>query len=156
MLEWAALIIPIIAIGGRNGTLDEDNLATRLTSLKIKTKQLCSRRDQLTDRLNDGPQPLPAATLQQVADHIAQIITNGTHNQRKTLIETLITEIKITAPDRIIPVFRIPQPAPTDATHNAQEALTRAKPQARASDDGVRAMTNLVGPGGVEPPLPGT
>ena len=134
-----------------NGTLDEDDLATRLAGLKIKSKQLRTRRDQLTDQLNDLPQPLPPTTLRHVADHITEIITNGTDNQRKTLIETLISEIKITAADRIIPIFRIPQPPPPDAALNAQETPTRAKPLVRAPKDRVRAMTNLVELRGIEP-----
>ena len=134
-----------------NGTLEEEDLAARLAGLKVKTKQLRSRRDELTDQLTDVPQPLPKAALSEVADHISEIIASGTDNQRKALIETLIAEVKITASDRIIPVFRIPQPRAEDAALNANEAPTGKKSLVRASKEGVRAMTNLVGRVGLEP-----
>lgn len=44
----------------------------------------------------------------EVADHINEIITDGTANQRKILIEALIPQIKITEPGWLLPVFRIP------------------------------------------------
>jgi hypothetical protein len=51
------------------------------------------------------PEP---ATLAAVADHITEIITSGTHNQTKALVEALVAKVTITAPDRLIPVFHIP------------------------------------------------
>jgi site-specific DNA recombinase len=57
-----------------NGTLGEEDLATRLATLKIKTKQLRTRRDELVDQLTDLPQPLPKEALAEVADHISEII----------------------------------------------------------------------------------
>ncbi len=134
-----------------NGTLDEEDLASRLATLKTKTKQLRTRRDELADQLTDAPQPLPKEALANIANHISEIIASGTDNQRKALIETLIAEIKITAADRIVPVFRIPQPRAEEAPLNATEAPTRAKTLARASKEGVRAMTNLVELRGIEP-----
>ena len=134
-----------------NGSLQEDDLATRLAGLKVKTKQLRTRRDELTDQLTDAPQPLPETELNEIADHISEIITNGTDNERKALIETLIAEIKITASDRVIPVFRIPQPRAEDAALNTNEAPTGENSLVRASNEGVRAMTNLVELRGIEP-----
>jgi site-specific DNA recombinase len=78
--------------------------------------------------------------LQQVANHIDQVISSGSHNQRRALIEALVAQVKITGPGRIVPVFRIPQPE--------TETYDPATP-----DAGVRAMTNLVGPVGFEPTL---
>ena len=51
------------------------------------------------------------ALLDQVADHLAQIISTGTPNQRKTLVGALVDRVIITGPDRLVPVFRIPQTA---------------------------------------------
>lgn len=137
-----------------NGTLEEDDLAARLSTIKIKTKQLRARRDELADQLTDAPQPVPKATLAQVADYISEIIASGTENQRKALIETLIAEIKITAADRIVPIFRIPQPRAEEASLDTTEAPTRTKPLVRASKEGVRTMTNLVELRGIEPLTP--
>jgi site-specific DNA recombinase len=75
----------------------------------------------------------PAATIGQVAEYVDQVIGAGTHSQRKALIEALVAQVKITGPGRIVLVFRIPQ-------------LAR-------EPDPVRAMTNLVGPVGLEPTL---
>lgn len=51
------------------------------------------------------------ALLDQVADHLAQINSTGTPNQRKTLVGALVDRVIITRPDRLVPVFRIPQTA---------------------------------------------
>ena len=131
--------------------MEEEDLAARLAGLKVKTKQLRSRRDELADQITDVPQPLPKAALNEVADHISEIISSGTDNQRKALIETLIAEVKITASDRIMPIFRIPQPRAEDTAFYANRTPSGKKSQVRASKEGVRAMTNLVGPAGLEP-----
>ncbi len=81
----------------------------------------------------------PPATLCEVADHIDEIIGSGSHSQRKALIEALVAQVKITAPGRIVPVFRIPQATDTGHADNNGEG------------SGVRAMTNLVGRLGLEP-----
>jgi site-specific DNA recombinase len=126
-----------------NGTLDPEDLAVRLTQLKSRSGQLRSRRDELADQVAAAPTAPRAATLRQVADHIADIVASGGHSQRKTLIEALIAQIKITAPDRIVPVFRIPQrPAANQPQVPADPAITHCT----TTGDPVRAMTNLVGP----------
>ena len=88
-----------------------------------------------------------------MADHIADIVASGSHSQRKALIEALIAQVKITGPDRIVPVFRIPQPLSADKPEvMASPAITRCM----TAGDPVRAMTNLVGPVGLEPTLAGS
>jgi site-specific DNA recombinase len=85
-----------------------------------------------------------AATLRQVADHIADIVASGSHTQRKALIP----QISITGPGRIVPVFRIPQPpAAEEPQVQGDPAITRYM----TAGDPVRAMTNLVGRLGLEP-----
>ena len=136
-----------------DGTLDPEDLAVRLAQLKSRSGQLRSRRDELADQVAAAPTAPPAATLRQVAEHIADIVASGSHSQRKALIEALIAQIKITAPDRIVPVFRIPQrPAANQPQVPADPAIT----QCTTTEDPVRAMTNLVGPVGFEPTLAGT
>ncbi len=135
-----------------NGSLDPEDLAPRLAHLKARTAQLHARHHELTAQIAAAPTAPPAATLLQVAEHIDDIIRSGTQNQRKALIETLVAQINITGPDRIVPVFRIPNPA-----HPNQDSRPQP-PDERNSQatDAVRAMTNLVGPVGFEPTLPGT
>ncbi|MGE5137685.1 MAG: recombinase family protein, partial [Gemmatimonadota bacterium] len=116
------------------GTLDPEDLAPRLAQLKARSAQLRARREQIAGQIAATPAAPPVATLRQVADHIDDIIRAGTENQRKALIEALVAQIKITGPDRIVPVFRIPRPAGED--HD--EGLDQRDPH---SSHAVRAMT---------------
>jgi len=109
-----------------HGTMDENLVADRLIQLRTKTTPLRAHRDELTRTLDDKPITPEPATLTQIANHITQIIISGTHNQTKALVEALIAKVTITAPDRLIPVFRIPQPhhhsEPATTNHPAQPA----------------------------------
>jgi site-specific DNA recombinase len=126
------------------GTLDEDLVAERLAALKTTRQQLTARRDELTAVLNDAPTAPDPALLDQVADHLAEIINTGTPNQRKALVEALVDRVIITGPDRLVPVFRIPQPAD-------QNGAATAQPAEAAPNRAVRTMTKLVGRVGFEP-----
>jgi site-specific DNA recombinase len=126
------------------GTMDEDLVADRLTELRAKTKQLRIRRDELTLALDDEPNAPEPATLASVADRITEIITSANHNQIKALVEDLVATVTITGPDRLRPVFRIPQP------RNDNGAAT-AVPAETAPKGTVRTMTNLVELTGFEP-----
>jgi site-specific DNA recombinase len=94
----------------QHGTMDENLVADRLTQLRTKTTQLRARRDELTLTLDDEPTTPEPATLTEIANHITEIITSGTHNQTRALVEALVVKVTITGADRLIPVFRIPQP----------------------------------------------
>ena len=131
-----------------NGTLEPEDLAERLAQLKARSHQLRARRDELAGRLAALPAAPPPATLRQVADSIAGIIASGGHSQRKALIEVLIARIKITGPDRIVPVFRIPQPPAADRPQVLAGPATTHRAEA---EDPVRALTNLVELRGFEP-----
>ena len=130
------------------GTLDPEDLAGRLARLKARSQQLRARHDELATQITAAPAAPPAATLRQVAQHIEDIIRSGTSNQRKALIEALVARIKITGPDRIVPVFRIPQPPATVHGNRTVQPTAQRDPRAR---DTVRAMTYLVGRLGLEP-----
>ena len=128
----------------------------RLAELRVTSKQLHARRDELAATLDAEPAAPNAATLAKIADHITEIIDSGTDQTRKALIETLIAEIKITSASTIVPVFRIPQPhadGTAETAADTHEALASDNAPARASKEGVRVMTNLVGPVGLEPTL---
>jgi site-specific DNA recombinase len=134
------------------GSLDPEDLAPRLAHLRARPAQLHARHDELAAQIAAAPTAPPAATLRQIAEHIDDIIRSGTENQRKALIETVVARIKITGPDRIVPVFRIPGRAHPNQDNRPQPP---DEPNSQARD-AVRAMTNLVGPVGFEPTLPGT
>ncbi len=127
-----------------NGTLDEDLVAERLTALKATTRQLTTRHDDLTADIQHAPTAPDPATLDEVADHLAEVIASGTANQRKALVEALVARVVITGPDRLVPVFRVPQPG-----HDEEAAPTQ--PAGTAPNTPVRTPTNVVGPRGIEP-----
>jgi site-specific DNA recombinase len=139
-----------------NEALDQTILAARLETLGTRTKQLRQRRDELTHQIQAAPEPVPPATLHAVADHIHTITTGGQPAQRKALVEALIHCVKITGPDRLVPVFRIPQPRHPDH-HNHRNSShgnadsTASHPAPEPTEGVVRAMTNTVRRQGLEP-----
>lgn len=135
-----------------NGTLDEELVGQRLAELRATSKQLHARREELAAALDAEPTVPEAAMLVKIADHITRVIDSGSDQTRKALIETLIAEVKITSASTIIPRYRIPQPSTDhDTAAVTNKALTSDNAPARASKEGVRAMTNLVGRQGIEP-----
>ncbi|MTJ86750.1 hypothetical protein GL305_12260 [Nocardia seriolae] len=107
----------------------DDNPIDTLPPEQLTVTTLCTSREKAP------PQTLPA-TLDGIADHIADIITNGTRTQAKALIETLVAHVAITGPDRLVPTFRIPQPG-NDIGAGTASAIP-------APMESVRAMTRLV------------
>jgi len=126
-----------------NGTLDLEDLAGRLAQLKNRSRQQAARRAVLAGQLASAPAMPPPAALRQVADHVSEVIIAGSHNQRKALIEALVAQVKITGPGRIVPVFRVPQPA-ADTAAEATRTMARTATQTHKAEPGVRALTNLV------------
>jgi site-specific DNA recombinase len=129
-----------------DGKLDPESVEERLIKLRDQQKQLRHRRDELTAELGNRPAVPDAATLDEITEHITDVITHGDLHQQKSLVEALVAEVKITAPDRIIPVFRIPQPDPEDS-----QAWAELSEPALTSTDRVRAPHTLVGRLGLEP-----
>ncbi len=143
-----------------NGSLDPELVSSRLTELRDTSRQLTARRDELIATIDQAPVVPDPAILTDVADHITAIIATGSDQTRKTLIATLVAEVKITGPDTIVPVFRIPQPTTRPSattidaatTHtDASGAPTSGKPPTRAPMEPVRIDTNLVELRGIEP-----
>ena len=126
------------------GTMEEELVADRLVELRTTTKQLRSRRDELTLALDDEPTAPEEDILVQIANWITEIITTGSHNKRKALVEALVARVIVTGPDRLRPVFRIPH----TINHNGAAS---AVPAETAPKGTVRTMTNLVGRLGLEP-----
>ncbi|GAA3551845.1 hypothetical protein GCM10022222_39290 [Amycolatopsis ultiminotia] len=67
------------------------------------------------------------------------MITDGGHNQPKSLIEALVAKVTITGPNTLTPVLRIPQPRNANETAPALPAETALKGM-------VRTMTTSVDP----------
>jgi site-specific DNA recombinase len=115
-----------------HGTLAEGDVAARLAKLKDRTRQLRARHAELTATLAAQPHAPDPATLSEVTGHITQIITTGSTSHAKALVEALVERVAITGPDRLAPVFRIPQ---TTATARAAEQQDRTR-----EEDMVRAL----------------
>ena len=151
---------------GTSGTLgsqqrssfDPATVKDRLNTLRNKITQLTERHDELVEHLAETPALPPAMVLDELTDHITEIIRSGNPAQRKTLIEALVAEVKITGPNTILPVFRIPQATTTpgnSAAHNGHsptntEAVA-AQPATTASGEMVRTMIEPVELRGLEP-----
>ena len=86
-----------------------------------------------------------AATLDDVQQHITEILRAGNQNQRKAIVENFVVKIKITGPGRIVPVFRVPNPTGATNTERAETGLPVPAP------DGVRTPWCLVELRGLEP-----
>ncbi|WP_156212658.1 hypothetical protein [Lentzea aerocolonigenes] len=78
-------------------------------------KSLRARREELQHELTAEPAMPDAALLDQVTEHISEVLDAGNHNQWKALMEALVVEVKVLSPDRLVPVFRVPQPDPERA-----------------------------------------
>jgi site-specific DNA recombinase len=134
-----------------DGDLNPAILNDRMRKLSDKITQLTHRRDELTDQLSHAPVAPPAMILDELTNHIADIIRTGNPAQRKALIEALVAEVKITGPHTIIPVFRIPQPPTTNDTITENTEAVAAPPPTTASARMVRTMVEPVGRWGIEP-----
>jgi site-specific DNA recombinase len=97
--------------------MEEELVADRLVELRTTTKQSRSRRDELTLSLDAEPTAPEKATLTAIANRITEIITTGSHNKRKALVEALVAMVIVTGPNRLRPVFRIPTPPTTTGPH---------------------------------------
>ncbi|MGH3859638.1 hypothetical protein [Actinokineospora sp.] len=88
-------------------------------------------------------------TLEFVA-HIDKIIDRAHPAQTKALIDGRVAEVKITGPNQVIPIFRIPQPraAADDHAQGARESDDEPK-------DPVCTMVKMVGRVGLEPTAKG-
>lgn len=76
-------------------------------------QQLATRPDELTQAIADEPSAPDPALLNEVTAYLTEIISTGTSNQRKALVEALVGHVIITGSDRLVPVFRIPNPDTT-------------------------------------------
>ncbi|GGM82840.1 recombinase RecB [Longimycelium tulufanense] len=124
-----------------NGTLEPATVQERLAGLQATLKQLRSRHAELSHAVATPPTMPDPITLDDIATHARDILRTGSPNQRKAVIEVLVARVDITGPNSIVPVFRIPQPAPDTAAGTDQSVP--ATP--------VRTMSHLVGRVGLEP-----
>src|SRR5215208_3717764 len=106
-----------------DNALDRDILARRVDTLASQARQLRRRRDELLLNLDAEPDQPDPAELAAIRDHIIEIVTTGSPEERKALCEATIAELRITGRTTATPVFRIPL---TTGTNNS--ALTGPQP----------------------------
>jgi hypothetical protein len=85
----------------------------------------CAGPAEITDTIGDEPARPRPATIERLGAYLHDILDAGTPAQRKAAIEALIAEIRITE-EGLIPVFRIPGPAPSQEKP-AQPAPARSR-----------------------------
>jgi site-specific DNA recombinase len=122
------------------GAMPEHVCGPRVQELANQVAELRDRRAELHGLLHNsavrrGPQDDQLAAIR---DTIYDIITHGTPQTRKALLQALVYEIKVAGRHHIQPYFRVP------TTNNVSaDPLT--------CEDAVRETTILVGDTGIEP-----
>jgi hypothetical protein len=99
--------------------MDPDTCQRRLNELTTQARQLRAHRSQLTTAIDSPPTGPSPVDLEIIQEHIRDIVTNGTPQNRKALYETLIDRIEVTPDGTLIPVYRIPIGMADTATDNA-------------------------------------
>jgi site-specific DNA recombinase len=109
-----------------NGTMDDATAGPRLAQLTAELTQLRARHGELADALSSEPVPPSPGTIRYLAGYLPQLLTSdGSHIERKAVIETLIHEIRI-SDEGLIPVYQIPDPAtPIPGLDTENEAPVR-------------------------------
>ncbi len=123
--------------------MDEAVTGQRTTKLQAEIAQLKARAAEITDTLATTPEGPDGATIAHLQDYLPEVTASGTPAERKTAIEALIAEIRITE-QGVIPVFKIPPPG-TPPPGNSPDSAT-ASP--------VRATVHSVDRTGLEPGTP--
>ena len=118
------------------GTMPESVCGPRLTDLASTVTQLRHRESELTE-LCESPQEGPSEEeITAMRTQIHAVFANGNPATKKSLVQNLVAEVRITGPRRVQPVFRVP------ASMNAEPS---------ASAEKVRAMSGMAHPAGFEP-----
>ncbi len=118
------------------GTMPESVCGPRLSELASTVAQLRHRESELTE-LCEAPQEGPTGEeISAMRTQIQHAFANGNPATKKSLVQSLVAEVRITGPRRVQPVFRVL------TSMNAPPAASAAK---------VRAMSGTVHPAGFEP-----
>jgi site-specific DNA recombinase len=89
-------------------TMDEAICGRRVQKLAIELTQLQDREAELRHTLADDPEPPMPEDINELRDHIADVIHNGDERSRKALLQALTWEIKITGRHKVKPTFVVP------------------------------------------------
>ena len=110
-----------------SGSLTAGRLADRMGELERRLAELRTQRETLQEELADKSIVIPTANeIGAVLTTLDDAIGNGTHSQRKALMQQLVAEIRVESRSAIFPTYRLPAPP-------------------------VRVISGVVGRGGLEP-----
>jgi site-specific DNA recombinase len=113
-----------------SGSLAAGRLAGRMDELERRLAELRAQRETLQEELADKSIVTPTTSdIGAVLTALNDAMGNGTHSQRKALMQQLVAEIRVESRSAIFPTYRLPAPP-------------------------VRVISGVVGPGGLEPRLP--
>jgi site-specific DNA recombinase len=129
--------------GYEDNKIDRDTVARRIEKLSDQIRQLRHRRDELTYLTDIDGQDLSISYLTEIRDRIGEIITTGTTQERKTMCEALLAELRIDG-DTATPVINVPL-SRDDIPLNLQVADVHVTAQ-----EAVRERPPLVGRRGLE------
>jgi site-specific DNA recombinase len=91
-------------------TLPEAQCSQRVRSLAEKLADLRCRRAELTALLDTGDTPARPrdVDLQQIREHIRDVIEQGDRRTSKALVRKLVHEVRVGSREDIVPTFRVP------------------------------------------------
>ena len=125
-------------------TITDDMFGPRVRDLGEQARTLKARRDELEEAADLAAMDPPAqADIDALRTELAQIVANGTDAHRKAAAQAFVHRLVVVEPGVIQPTYLIRGGIPADPADNpSQTAPTSAS----------RAVTDLVGVEGVEPP----
>ena len=124
--------------------IDRDTVARRIEKISDQIRQLRNRRDELIFLMDVDEDDPTIAHLIEIRDQIAEIIATGTVQERKSMCEALLAELRIDG-GVATPVIHIP--LSRDDTPLILQTEARTAKNAKA----VRARPPSVGRRGLEP-----
>ncbi len=111
-----------------SGSLTAGRLAGRMDELERRLAELRTQRETLQEEVADKSIVTPSTSdIGAVLTALEDAMGNGTHSQRKALMQQLVAEIRVESRSAIFPTYRLPAPP-------------------------VRVISGVVGRGGLEPP----
>jgi hypothetical protein len=87
--------------------IDRETVARRVDKLSDQIRQLRHRRDELTYLTDIDDQDRSTSHLAEIRDRVAEIISTGTTQERKTMCEALLAELRIDG-NTATPIINVP------------------------------------------------
>ena len=126
------------------GTVSDEMFGPRVRDLGDRARTLKSRRDELTEAAQVATMDPPAqADLDALHAELEDLIASGSDTRRKAVAQAFVHRLVVQAPGIIQPTYLIRGGLPTNPADNPDQTAPKSTS---------RAVTNLVGAKGLEPP----